>query len=226
MKILRATVALLMLSGFAEELQSQIILQFEPPHNLVGGGVNLVGVYGIEEDGFIFSAPRDPQFANGGGLLFRDPPSGLGNLNGLNTVPYDGSYYAVPFTSSQPVLKQVRGLPFQLQSMDLAPYSASFSVPNTFAVTGYYATGGTITMQVVWNGQVQGQVSDFQTFHFGELWTGLDHVVMFASLPGASGVGFSVDNIKVSTIPEPGTLTLVSLTLLSLRVTLRHRASR
>jgi hypothetical protein len=138
--MLSATGARLMFGGFAQELHSQITLHFEPPQNFVSGSGISTGVYGIEEDGFIFSAPRAPQFVNGGGLLFRNPSPGLGNANG-NTVPYNGAYYAVPFTGSQPVLQRANGMPFQLRSMDLAPYSASFSDPNTFAMTGYYASG-------------------------------------------------------------------------------------
>ena len=215
-----------MFRGFAEELHSQIILQFEPPQNVVSGGGISVGVYGIEEGGFIFSAPRAPQFVNGGGLLFRDPSPGLGNLNGLNTVPYNGTYYTVPFTGSEPVLQQAAGAPFELLSMDLAAYSASFSDTNTVEVTGYYATGGTITTDLRFNGTVVGEAGDFHTFAFDSRWANLDRVVMFDSVPWATGVGFSIDNVAVSTIPEPEALTPLSLFLLSIVLGLRDRPRR
>src|SRR5437867_2400144 len=204
MNTLAAIAVLLMFGGITDELRAGVILQFEPPQNFLGNN-------GIEEDGFIFSAPKAPQFVNGGGLSLRNPSPGLGNLNGLNTVPYDGSYYAVPFSGSEPVLRQADGLPFQLKSMDLAPYSATFSDPNTFAVTGYYASGGTIARQLVWNGSVAGLASDFQTFVFDAQWSDLNRVVMFASVPWANGVGFSIDNIAVWAIPVPGLLLLVGL---------------
>jgi hypothetical protein len=222
MKMLYGAVALLTFGGFAEELHSQTILQFEAPQNVVSGGGVATGVYGIEEGGFIFSAPRAPQFVQGGGLEFRNPSSGLGNANGLNTVPYNGTSYAVPFTSSQPVLQRADGSPFDLLSMDLAAYSASFSDTNTVTVTGYYASGGTITTDLIFNGTVVGEASDFHTFAFDSRWANLNEVVMFDSVPWASGVGFSIDNIAVSTIPEPEAPTLVSLFLVSIVLGLRY----
>jgi hypothetical protein len=221
MRILHATVVLLIFSGFTEKLYSQSTLRFESPQNLVAGGS------GVTEAGFVFSAPRASQFVNGGGLSFRNPSSGLLNANGVNTVPYDASYYAVPFTSSEPVLQRTDGSPFQLRSMDLAAYSATFSDINTVDVTGYYAGGGTITTELIFNGAVTGQVSDFHTFAFDGQWSNLGHVVLFDSVPWASGVGFSIDNIVVSTdVPEPGTLPLVGLAVLGLVLRLRYRANR
>jgi hypothetical protein len=217
MKILFGVAALVVLCGLSGELHGQVILQFEAPQNLVGAD-------GVEEDGYIFTSPKASQFVNGGGLSFRDPSPGLGNLNGLNTVPYNGSDYAVPFTSSEPVLQRADGSPFRLMSMDLAAYSASFSDTNTVEVTGYYATGGTVTTDLVFDGTVMGESSDFHTFVFDSRWTNLQRVVLFDAVPWASGVGFSIDNIAVSTVPEPEFLTPAGLFLLSLALRRRREA--
>lgn len=204
---------LLTFGGIVAQPRSQVVLEFEPPRDLVQGDSHSEGVYGVEEDGFVFAASRATQFVNGGGLFFRDPSPGPGNLNGLNTVPYNGSHYAVPFTSSQPVLRHVDSQPFQLLSMELAPYSADFSEPNFVAVTGYDAAGGSISLQLTWSGQVQGQASDFRTFAFGDQWKNLQRVELFASTPRAAGIGFSIDNVRVSVVPEPGPLALLGLGL-------------
>ena len=99
-----------------------------PPQDRIGEGVI--------EDGFLFSAPRAPQFVNGGGLNFIDPSPGLNNWNGLNTGPYNGTYYAQPYTGSEPVLTQTDDLPFALDSFDYAPLSATYNGTNTILVTG------------------------------------------------------------------------------------------
>ena len=92
----RVTMVLLIGCAFANVVRAQSIMQFESP---------IVGVpnFSVEEDGFILSSPKAAQFVNGGGLAFRNPGPGLLNLNGLNTVPYNGSQYAVPFTASEPI---------------------------------------------------------------------------------------------------------------------------
>ncbi len=139
-------------------------------------------------------------------------------------LPYDGTYYAVAFTSSEPVLYQTNDLPFALLSFDYAPYSATYSDTNTIMVTGYYAGGGTITTQLVWDGQVLGLPTDFRNFAFGRGWMNLTQVVMFASIPwNGYGIGFSIDNIAVSPIPEPEALLLVGLGVATLVFAISRR---
>ncbi len=209
-----AIASLMFVGALTDKLCAQTVLRFDPPQDRIGEGVI--------EDGFLFSAPRAPQFVNGGGLNFIDPSPGLNNWNGLNTVPYNGTYYAQPYTGSEPVLTQTDDLPFALDSFDYAPLSATYNGTNTILVTGYDTRGGTITTQLVWDGQVQGIPSDFHTFYFGGGWASLTQVVMFAATPWAGyGIGFSIDNIAVSPIPEPGALFLVGFgaaTVLMIRV--------
>lgn len=195
---------LVFLAFYESESVASVILQFDPPRNWVANN-------SVEEDGFIFSSPKASQFVNGGGLVFRNPPPGEGNYNGLNTVPCNGSNYAVPFTGSEPVLRQKDDLPFRLYGFDLAEYSKSFDDPHSVAVTGYYATGGTIATVLQLDGRVEGLASDFETFTFDQNWNDLNRVVMFASVPWVSGVGFSVDNIEVSVIPEPSGIVMIGL---------------
>lgn len=191
------------------KVASAITMTFEPPRTLLPNST-------IEEAGFRFSAPKYSGFVNGGGLLFRNPSSGLLNHNGLNTTPYNGSHYAVAFTGSEPVLQHGQNKAFRLHSLDLAEYSASFDDPHSISFTGYLASGATITENILLDGQVIGQTSDFQTFSFGSEWTNLSSVVMFASVQWpngwVNGVGFSIDNISVSEVPDTGsTLLLFSL---------------
>lgn len=224
MKTLHTLTVFLILGAFAHGLRAESVLQFESP------GLLFSQVGSVQEDGFIFSAPLHAGFVNGGGLLFRNPPTGINNVSpdGSYTVPYNGTEYTVPFTGSEPVLSQTNSLPFTLESLDYAPYSAGLGLnPNTLAVTGYYAGGGTITKQFVWNGVVQGLPGDFQTFVFDKGWTNLNQVVMFASIPNyGSYAAFSIDNITVTTVPEPETLALLGLSLVSLALTLRRRNTR
>lgn len=204
--------ALLILSASPGQLRAQSVLQFESPKS------PYIPYNGVEEDGFIFSAPRYSGYVNGGGLWFRDPPPGTNNsLSGTYTVPYDGTQYASPFTGSEPVLTQTNGLPFALQSFDFAPYSAGYPT-NTITVTGYYALGGSIATQLVYESQVQGSLGDFHTFVFNNDWANLTQIVMSASVPvpGGDYSGFSIDNIAVSPIPEPGALTLVGFSVTGL----------
>lgn len=77
---------------------------------------------------------------------------------------------------------------------------------------------------MTWTGTLQGQASDFHTYVFGGEWANLDRVVFFDSVPWASGVGFSIDNITVA-IPEPGMLAL-DLGVAALTVTLWRGRTR
>jgi hypothetical protein len=171
------------------------VIRFEPPRNPVVDNM-------IEESGFILSAPRAPQYVNGGGISFRNPPLGEGNSGGgANTVPYNGTYHAVVASGSAPHLTRLNGLPFNLVSFDIAEYSASFSGLHSVAVTGYFTTGGRVTAQFSMDGVVEGQASDFQTLEFDAAWKGLRQVDIAVTHGPFSIVGFSIDNIHVEHAP-------------------------
>ena len=130
-------------------------------------------------------------------FLLLDNGAGNGFLVG-------GFFGAVPFS-----LMAASGGAFSLQSFDL----------------GYYDLGdtpGTLTVSGVLNG-AQVATGTFNlgapnTTTFGANWARLTQVTFLASS------GFSLDNINVTAVPEPGTLALVGLAAVGL-VASRRRTS-
>ncbi len=122
--------------------------------------------------------------------------------NGTNWLSVDDDYGDNPLTISA-----VDGSAFSLISADLAEF---FIGPATnILVTGFYASGGSVSTHIVLDQIVDGPggLPDFEHFVFGSGWSGLSSVVFdsIVSAPGSSE-GWAIDNIRISTIPSPTSL--------------------
>ncbi len=156
-------------------------------------------------------------------FILRNPGPGLLNLNGLNTVPFNGTRYLAPFTSSIVSLWNLSSQPFSLRSLDVAEYSATPDLVTMLRVTGTKIGGGTIVGSYNINRAILGQVGDFRTLTFDENWSSLASLTIVASDSGFRFYnGFSMDNIVLEVIPEPSTSVLVA-SLASLLAARRHR---
>ena len=89
-------------------------------------------------------------------------------------------------------LQSQTGAAFSLESVDL--FLPAVSVPADFQITGYYAGGGTIAVDLTLDQNVL-------SYEFDPAWSNLDQVVFGT----ASGSLFfhGVDNITVSAVPVP-----------------------
>jgi hypothetical protein len=141
----------------------------------------------------------------------RNPGPGLLNLNGLNTVPYNGTQYLTPFTSSIVSLWNLSSQPFVLKSLDVAEYSATPNLVTMLRVTGTKSDGGTVVATYNINRAVLGQMGDFQTLTFDQNWSSLASLTIVASDSNFRFYnGFSMDNVVLEVIPEPSTGVLVA----------------
>jgi hypothetical protein len=139
-------------------------------------------------------------------FTLRNPGPGLLNLNGLNTVPYNGTQYLTPFTSSIVSLWNLSSQPFVLKSLDVAEYSATPNLVTMLRVTGTKSGGGTIVATYNINRAVLGQMGDFQTLTFDDNWSSLEGLTIVASDSNFRFYnGFSIDNVVLEVIPEPST---------------------
>lgn len=136
----------------------------------------------------------------------RNPRSGLLNLNGLNTVPYNGTQYLTPFTSSIVSLWNLSSQPFILKSLDIAEYSATPDLVTMLRITGTKSGGETVVATYNINRAVLGQMGDFQTLTFDQNWSSLERLTIVASDSNFRFYnGFSMDNVVLEVIPEPST---------------------
>ena len=139
-------------------------------------------------------------------FILRNPGTGLLNLNGLNTVPYNGTQYLTPFTSSIISLWNLSSQPFVLKSIDVAEYSATPNLVTLLRITGTKRGGGTVVATYNINHAVLGQLGDFQKLTFDENWSSLEKQTIVASDSNFRFFnGFSMDNIVLEVIPEPST---------------------
>jgi hypothetical protein len=134
------------------------------------------------------------------GMLFTpiDPTTGgqfILNGGGTSLFPDDGTPY-IQSGGNGLMFGFSDASSFGLASVDLAAYSTVFP---DFSVdfVGFLAGGGTITSTF------SGTGLNFQTFHFGPEWTGLDSVEVLES-------PWSLDNLAVA-VPEPSEFALAIL---------------
>lgn len=139
-------------------------------------------------------------------FILRQPGPGLLNLNGLNTVPYNGTQYLSPFTSSIVSLWNLSSQPFVLKSIDVAEYSATPNLVTMLRVTGTKSGGATVVATYNINRSVLGQIGDFQRLTFDDNWSSLESLTIAASDSNFRFYnGFSMDNVVLEVIPEPST---------------------
>jgi len=185
-------------------------LDFESARGIIGGRRY------YEERGFSITAfgypgdsPSDYFFA------FRNYPPGFRNANGLNTVPSNGTNVMVPFTRTFVILRNLNDAIFSLLSVDVAEYSAVPDVNTAMRFIGYRVDGSSLSRVVNINRGIFGEFTDFQTLTFDESWAGLARVSIEASddFLFRTRIGFSMDNLIVSVVPEPMTAGLLLLVL-------------
>lgn len=141
-----------------------------------------------------------------GQFIIRNPGPGLLNLSGVNTIPYNGTQYIAPFTSSIASLWNLSAQPFVLKSIDVAEYSATPNLVTMLRVTGTKIGGATLVATYNINRSVLGQIGDFQTLTFNDDWSSLERLTIAASDSNFRFFnGFSLDNIVLEVIPEPST---------------------
>jgi hypothetical protein len=110
----------------------------------------------------------------------------------------------------------IDGAPFALISMDVSEWQTNQSYARTVEVTGNLFGGGSVSTVLTLNGDFNDQLigNYFQTFTFDAAWGNLSSVVLNGS-GATSGNYYAIDNVVVgpaaTTVPEPGTLSLLSL---------------
>lgn len=133
--------------------------------------------------------------------------------------PDSGSAYLQAGLGSTLMFSRLDGGTFDFLSVDLAEYSTVVPDAVTVQFIGYFADGTTISQTRTTDGIIDGTgpIADFQTFAFRD-WTGLTRV----EIPTW---GWSLDNVRVGSVPEPGTgaLTLLGAALLALRLAKRRK---
>lgn len=169
-------------------------------------------------------------YSENGYTLTANPGSRLAQAASTNCSPscadngttYLGAWYFNPGF----VMTADNGSLFSLQSFDAAefPYSgrdASFYWAAGIAVTGVRADGTTVafnyTLDQINDGA--GGVADFQTF---DGFAGAFKEVRFNGI-ARFGAEFAIDNIVVSSVPEPSALLLVASALLGAGAFARRR---
>lgn len=140
------------------------------------------------------------------GFIPRNPGMGLLNANGLNTVPYNGTRYLAPFTSSIVSIWNLSSQSFALKSLDVAEYSATPNLITMLRLTGMKSGGEIIESTFNINRPVRGQAGDFVTLAFDGNWSSLEGLTITASDSNFRFYnGFSMDNVVLQVVPEPAT---------------------
>ena len=160
-----------------------------------------------------------------GGFHYKPNPASGTSFNDLHisNAKTDSSYNGtiVAITHNEGILTKVGGGAFSLQSFDFAGFPKDKEVP--FLVTGDLGGSTLITQTFYPDGKVDGKVEvggvekvdDFQTFYLDSKWTNLKSVTWKHTGYGTIRSGlFALDNLvvnKYSVVPEPSTVTLLSL---------------
>jgi hypothetical protein len=174
----------------------------------------------FEDQGFVptppFNAePRVGDLTSGG--FFFDTASNAYQLANNSASVDNGTTYLV--TLGEPLsgvtFSPVGGAPFALSSFDYAEWQ-EFNTAHQITVTGNLVGGGTVSMplplDLVFDGP--GGQPDFQKVNFDSNWANLLSVTLTGTGATSGSLNyFAIDNINVAAaaVPEPGTLTLLSL---------------
>ena len=174
----------------------------------------------FEDQGFVPTPPfnTEPRLGDliSGGFFFDTASDGYQLANNSASVD-NGTTYLV--TQGEPLsevtFSQVGGAPFALTSFDYAEWQEA-NTAHQITVTGNLVGGGTISMllplDLVFDGP--GAQPDFQTVNFDSNWANLLSVALTGTGATSGTLNyFAIDDINVdaAAVPEPGTLTLLSL---------------
>lgn len=129
-----------------------------------------------------------------------EPGNGFNRQGGsFSLYPENGTAYIQTGLGDSLVFSFTNGDLFDLLSVDLAEYSTVVPDAATVRFIGYRPDGSTITRILTTDGVIDGTgpLPDFQTFAFTG-FTGLSRVEV-------PGFGWSLDNLRVTPVPEPAT---------------------
>ena len=129
-----------------------------------------------------------------------EPGNGFIRQGGSFSIyPENGTPYIQTALGDSLVFSFTNGDLFDLLSVDLAEYSTVVPDAATVRFTGYRSDGSTVTRDFTTDGIIDGTgpLADFQTFAFTG-FTGLTRVEV-------PGFGWSLDNLRVTPVPEPAT---------------------
>ena len=190
--------------------------------SVVGAGSVQASTITFEDQGFVpmlpFNAePRFSDLTSGGFFFDMAGPNPVYQLANNSANIDNGTTYLV--TEGAPSLvtfSQAGGAPFSLNSFDYARWQGPTIGAATITVTGYRADNTTVmtTLFPVGDFSAGGSGTDFQTAIFGADWTNLARVDLLGTGATTGTLNyFAIDNVAVnnSPVPEPGTLTLLSL---------------
>ncbi|TNF36943.1 MAG: hypothetical protein EP315_03485 [Gammaproteobacteria bacterium] len=144
---------------------------------------------------------------------------------GLEGNPYNET----PFVQYQPWaffnVRMVDGSLFNMRSIDLAELNMEQAGPTTVTFIGLRPGSDDVSVSFTIDGLISGSAGDFQTFYFGEAFSGLSYVYI-ADAPKDMIRTYSIDNIHVSAVPVPAAAWLFLSGLVAMfKLSRRHRIS-
>jgi hypothetical protein len=191
---------------------------------IVAGSIGKAEATTITFDDLLF---LDPAGIGGdrisGGFLFDTANNhshivtvGAGSSNGTQFMIIDDEAYGVPppGTANAVTISQGGAL-FGVTSIDISEVDRFNTFARQIQVTGNLFDGGTVSTVLILDAVFFEAIpaNYFQTFAFDATWNNLTSVVLTGTgAPTPDKNYYAIDNLVVtSTVPEPGTLTLVGL---------------
>lgn len=125
---------------------------------------------------------------------------------GNSFSPENSTAYLQAGLGSSLMFSLLDGRTFDLISVDIAEYSTLFPNPLTVHFIGYRSDGSIVTTDLTTDGVIDGTgpLADFQTFYFDSRFSNLSRV----EIPTT---GWSLDNLIITPVPEPGSAVLIVL---------------
>ena len=136
-----------------------------------------------------------------------EPGNGFVRSGGGNSFsPENSTAYLQAGLGSSLMFSLLDGRTFDLISVDIAEYSTLFPNPLTVHFIGYRSDGSIVTTDLTTDGVIDGTgpLADFQTFYFDSRFSNLSRV----EIPTT---GWSLDNLIITPVPEPGSAVLIVL---------------